>query len=557
MSDDFSTFINKGIDNLKNAGKEVEKHLHLMPDHHEQHKQNLNNAEHARSSSQHLEKKGVLPELSLDTKGSNKASKSWQEEVAAEKRKADLQHEANLKAQKTTGAPRNAGDNFSGIEDKFVSSNRERAEQHEQSRVQQKQASSADSHADRASQNQKPAAQHETSKTPAESKVHHEKTASTQAPKEPNLETRNAPKASERPSVPQERVSAPHHNLSGKDYLAELQKEMSKIMPPAKGQDSKIGYYTSNKAPENHGQGKPSTTSHDGGRRPDAPHEPGKEIAKPVERPTVTTESHVGSTTTKGGNSHFESPNATKLDWSTVRTGAGKVLHGGLGVLGIAGGADEIKQGVTQIREGHKVEGALNVGAGASDMYSGGVSLAFTIGKENVGRVAAKAGGVGAVLSGVSETAQGFRTNNDIQKVEGGIKTTLGVGMLVRASSPYAAAALTGWSGGRLIGEHAGWGGENIDTKVTRALDQHMNDQVDTQYERNSQMNLNLYDKQQGIIGKNVEELKAQGVTRTDSNEAITGLYEKMEQARKNGEDISSYQEQLKQVRANRTELSK
>lgn len=252
--------------------------------------------------------------------------------------------------------------------------------------------------------------------------------------------------------------------------------------------------------------------------------------------------------------SHADS-NHSNMD---LRTWAGKTVGTGLGFLGIAGGISETKQGIEQIRNGHKVEGALNVTAGASDITSGTASVLYTWGKTAMGSVAAKAGGVGSIFSGVSEGIQGVRTNDDEKKFEGGLKVVLGAGMMTAGRvSPLSASALAGWSGGRFIGSHVGWGGENIDTKVTRAADSVMNNQVNAELRQIEEKNQQMFAKTQQVIGKELERIEAAGMTRKDVTEAIIGMREEIEKNRAAGNSTEDLQKEIKRMAEIRGQLSR
>ncbi|MBX9567373.1 MAG: hypothetical protein K2X77_00695 [Candidatus Obscuribacterales bacterium] len=244
---------------------------------------------------------------------------------------------------------------------------------------------------------------------------------------------------------------------------------------------------------------------------------------------------------------------------SELRTWAGKTVGTGLGFLGITGGISEAKLGVDQIKNGQKLEGTLNVTAGVSDITSGTASVLYTWGKNAMGTVAAKAGGAGSILSGASEGIQGIRTNDQEKQFEGGLKVVLGVGMLQTASrvSPLSASAMAGWSGGRFISTHAGWGGENIDTKMTRLADSSMNKAANAELEKISRTNQQLFEKSQEVMNKDLGRIEAEGYTRKDVSEAIIGLREQVEATRNAGNSTEDLRNQIKSLTEIRGQLSR
>lgn len=277
---------------------------------------------------------------------------------------------------------------------------------------------------------------------------------------------------------------------------------------------------------------------------------PQRETVKNPEATSKAQQPSEGHHSAKSGNSN------SGMD---LRSWAGKTVGTGLGFLGIAGGVSETKLGVEQFKSGHKVEGALNITAGASDITSGTASVLYTWGKSAMGTVAAKAGGAGSILSGVSEGIEGIRNKDQEKQVEGGIKVVLGVGMLQTASrvSPLSASAMAGWSGGRFIGSHVGWGGENIDTKVTRYADSKLNQEVNSQLAQIEKTNQQMYAKTQDIQGKELGQIQNEGYTSKDVTEAIIGMREQIEATREAGNSTEAMQQELKRLTEVRGHLSR
>ena len=292
----------------------------------------------------------------------------------------------------------------------------------------------------------------------------------------------------------------------------------------------------------------------EGSRKPEGPRNEGPRKPEAQGKPEGhTSESKPGRTST----SQTE-PVAPKSEVGSLRSAGGKLVGGGLGLLGVVGGYYETKQGIEQLRHGNKAEGLLNTTAGVSDMSSGTASILYTMGKTTLGGAAAKLGGAGAIFSGTAETIQGIRNNDTEQKVEGGIKVTLGAGMFVAGrTSPLSAAALGGWSGGRFIGQHAGWGGENIDTKVTRVADNAINKEANAELNAIKKNEQALFEKSQGVIGSELGRMEANGTTRREVSDAVMGLRGQVEAARERGDDTEAMKAEIRRLTEVRGQLSR
>ncbi|MBX9689686.1 MAG: hypothetical protein K2X27_23445 [Candidatus Obscuribacterales bacterium] len=241
--------------------------------------------------------------------------------------------------------------------------------------------------------------------------------------------------------------------------------------------------------------------------------------------------------------------NTNQAEPLTLRSVTGKVFNTGFGALSVIGGYYETKEGISDLRNGKYLDGALKTSAGVADTGSGFATIAYGFGKKALGSVAGKLGGAGALLSGATEGIQGIKENDTEKKVEGGVKVVLGAGMFASGSTaPLSGAGLAGWGAGRFIGTHAGWGGENIDTKTTRFIDSHLNQKLNDELAQTSSANLQLLDKQQGIIGKELFSLQAEGANKKDVSEAIIGLREKLESERAKGNDTKALQDEVKRL---------
>lgn len=252
---------------------------------------------------------------------------------------------------------------------------------------------------------------------------------------------------------------------------------------------------------------------------------------------------------TKPVSSDKQVPRSNQSEPVSLRSMAGKFVNGGFGALSVVAGYYEMKDGVSDLLRGKLVDGTLKTAAGVSDSGSGLATIAYGFGKKALGTAAGKLGGASAIFSGAGETIQGIRENDTEKKVEGGIKLTLGAGMF--ASGPTAAlsaSGLAGWGAGRFIGTRVGWGGENIDSKTTRVLDNQLNKKLNEELAQTTSANLKLLEKNQDLVGKEAFSLKAEGVTARQVSETIIGLREQVELDRRNGNDTQALQSEIKRL---------
>lgn len=252
---------------------------------------------------------------------------------------------------------------------------------------------------------------------------------------------------------------------------------------------------------------------------------------------------------------HVENKPAAPAEGSTLRTWAGKTVGTGLGFLGIAGGIAETKQGIEQIKNGQKLEGTLNVTAGASDVTSGTASVLYTWGKTALGSTAAKAGGVGQIMGGMSEGIQGIREKDQEKQVEGGIRVGLGVGMLTRFS-PQATAASAGWVAGRFIGSHVKIGEQTVDQRTESTIGSVINAKVDADYQQSRKVDQKNYETSKDMVGRDASQMEAAGYTRKDVTDAIMGIRDQMQTARDQGKSVEELQNEAAELRKVREQLS-
>ncbi len=529
MSEEQKGLVSRGLDALKNVGKQIEDNLHLVPDAQTQHQHNKIQASHNLKSEQHLQKEGVLPKVEIENHTSPKpflgkvnASKEWLDQVNADRKNAP-QHEP-LSRKPGAHSPRP----IEGIKDEYVTGHGEKPHTHTRSAAAQETHNSSKSHEVR--QESAPVSERKVPQSTPE--IHSSKPA----------------------------VKA---NMDGNAFLDKLEQFGVKVSRSA-GLDNQHGPSPAetpkthveaghNNSPYVQLKNTPKHISQEG-------HKGGAEVPpKPVVREHVDTTKEptvVKEQAPVKPQTHVEAPHDPKPEASTFRSGVGKTLGGGLSVLGIVGGVGEVKQGVQLLKEGKNLEGTVNLTAGTADITSGTAGLLYTMGRTGLGTIAGKAGGIGSIASGIGDGIQGIQNRDAEKGVEATVKIGLGAGTLIRAASPYATAGLVGWSTGRMIGTHVGWGGENIDTKVTRGIDSHLNAQTNNEYNAIGKKNEDLLSKQQGIIGKDAARLEAEGTTRKDVSEAVLGLREKIERSRNNGEDTQEMQAQVKQLMEARSHLS-
>lgn len=239
----------------------------------------------------------------------------------------------------------------------------------------------------------------------------------------------------------------------------------------------------------------------------------------------------------------------------TPRVIGGRIAFGGLSVMGIVGGAYEIKDGIQQLKSGKHLEGTLNTTAGVSDITSGTASLLYTFGKEHLGNFAAKVGGIGSITSGLAEGIDGFKNKDDEKKFEGSLKVTLGAGMLFSSTAAISTSAALGWGVGRFAGRNVGWGGENVDTKVTRLADGLINSKVNAELAAIQHKESELSGKALELMGQDAQALNAKGISKKEATEAIIGLRSMLEQERNAGRDTQELQANLKMMLEVRAQL--
>lgn len=259
--------------------------------------------------------------------------------------------------------------------------------------------------------------------------------------------------------------------------------------------------------------------------------------------------------TPEGAVSKPGSAPSSRFDYRSIKSVAGSLVGKGFGVWGVATGISEIKEGVQQFKQGNKVEGTLNTTAGVADVSSGSAAILYSMGKNALGTVALKAGGVGSILSGTAEIHQGFKQNDNEKKFDGGVRLVTGVGMALGSSEALVAGI--SYSGTRMVMTNVGWGGENLDAKTTRLMDSGINRGVNQELNAIEQNNQKLYEKSQAVVGQDLNSLEASGATRKDMSEAVIGIREQIEKTRAAGQDTEALKQELRRLVEIRGQLSR
>lgn len=165
-----------------------------------------------------------------------------------------------------------------------------------------------------------------------------------------------------------------------------------------------------------------------------------------------------------------DTPSVTSSNpYSSFLTPLGKVTTFGLGALGVVGGMFQIRHGVDELSNSNYFEGGMSSISGVCNTTAGGATFFSCIPFANT--LATRAGGLGAIFDGSNLLVKGYQNNNEIQLLDGGVRTSLGATMLTGGPVGWCAGSgYAGWSAGRFIGERKVYGNETVDDLVTRAL---------------------------------------------------------------------------------------
>lgn len=166
-------------------------------------------------------------------------------------------------------------------------------------------------------------------------------------------------------------------------------------------------------------------------------------------------------------NLHTEDVNSSFL--KQFASPLGKVVSYGFGTLGVVGGLFQLSAGIDEMRAGNYGEGSVTSLAGICNTTAGGAT--FFANMPFASALATRAGGVGAMLDGGLQLYKGYTTGNDVQLLDGGVKTTLGGTMMSGGPVGWCAgSAYAGWSAGRFLGGLKVSGESTVDDVVTQGI---------------------------------------------------------------------------------------
>lgn len=166
-------------------------------------------------------------------------------------------------------------------------------------------------------------------------------------------------------------------------------------------------------------------------------------------------------------NLHTEDVNSSFL--KQFASPLGKMVSYGFGTLGVVGGLFQLSAGIDEMRAGNYGEGSVTSLSGICNTTAGGAT--FFAGIPFANALATRAGGVGAMLDGGLQLYKGYTSGNDVQLLDGGVKTTLGGTMMSGGPVGWCAgAAYAGWSAGRFLGGVKVSGESTVDDVVTQGI---------------------------------------------------------------------------------------
>lgn len=146
-----------------------------------------------------------------------------------------------------------------------------------------------------------------------------------------------------------------------------------------------------------------------------------------------------------------------------------RVTTYGFGALGVVGGLFQMRNGVDEMLAGNYGEGSVTSLSGLCNTTAGGAAFFSSMPLAN--SLATRAGGLGALLDGGLQLYKGYTTGNEVQLVDGGVKTTLGGTMMTGGPVGWCAgAAYAGWSAGRFLGGVKVSGESTLDDVVTQGI---------------------------------------------------------------------------------------